>query len=237
MKVTLIEDDMQAAELLKSYLFRYGAENGIEFEVGLYSDAELFLKEYKKECAAIVFLDIELPNIDGMTAARLLREQDPSVVIVFVTKMVQYAAKGYEVDALDFLVKPVKYPEFVMKMPRAVNIARMNEGAVIFVPVNNGFYRVAVDKILFVEIMGHSLKYRLADRVVEARGTLKKVQKVLEGHGFIRCNSCYLVNTRYIDSVQGYQVNIKGFSLKISQPRRKEFMKELMDIYLGSGQV
>ncbi len=235
MNIVIVEDDTDASDKLKNYLNKYGKDENIVFDISCYTDGETFLKNYRKENAGIVFLDIELPNIDGMSVARQIREVDASAVIIFVTKMVQFAAKGYEVDALDFLVKPVVYPEFALKMRRAVNIARMNEEEGILVPVNNGFYRVATDDILFVEIMGHSLKYQLADRVVEARGTLKEVQKILEGHGFVRCNSCYLVNSRYIDAVEGYQVSIKGFTLKISQPRRKTFMKELMNIYLGSG--
>lgn len=234
MKVVIVEDDMVAAAQFKNYLERYGNESDVELEVTHFTDAETFLKNYKKERPAIVFFDINLPTIDGMEAARKLRERDTAVVIVFVTKMVQYALKGYDVNALDFLVKPVSYAEFKMKMRRAVNVARANETKALYVPVDSGFYRVPSDKIVFVEVEGHRLKYQLVDGVVEARGSLSDVQEKLTGHGFLRCNSCYVVNVKYIEFVKGYDLHINGYKLKISHPRRKEFMRQLMDIYAGS---
>ena len=89
-------------------------------------------------------------------------------------------------------------------------------------------------KIVFVEVEGHRLKYQLVDGVVEARGSLSDVQEKLAGHGFLRCNSCYVVNVKYIEFVKGYDLHINGYKLKISHPRRKEFMRQLMDIYAGS---
>lgn len=233
MKVIIVEDDPVSAGQLKDYLKRYAGESGVEFEAAHYTDAEAFLRNYKKENPAIVFFDIELPNIDGMEAARQLRERDSAVVIVFVTKMVQYAIKGYEVNALNFLVKPVPYAEFRLKMSRAVNVARANEAKDLYVPMDSGFYRVPSDSIVFVEVEGHRLKYQLVDGVVEARGSLSDVQEKLAGHGFLRCNSCYVVNVKYIDSVKGYDLHINGYTLKISHPRRKEFMRQLMDLYTG----
>ena len=59
------------------------------------------------------------------------------------------------------------------------------------------------------------------------------MEKSLEGHGFLRCNNCYLINSKYVDAVHGYDLIINGYELKISHPRRKEFMRQLMDLYSG----
>jgi len=234
MKVIIVEDDLAAATQLEELLERYASESETGLEVVHYTDAEKFLRHYRKEMPAIVFFDIDLPTIDGMEAARQLRERDSAVVIIFVTKMVQYALKGYDVNALGFLVKPVSYAEVKMKMRRAVNVARANETKTLYVPADSGFHRVPSDKIVFVEVEGHRLKYQLVDGVVEARGSLSDVYQKLEGYGFLRCNSCYIVNVKYIDSVKGYDLHINGYQLKISHPRRKEFMKQLIDAYTGS---
>lgn len=236
MRVVYVEDDLNEANKLKSALQRYGAETGIDFELRHYTDAETFLKKHSQDRPSIVFLDIELPNINGMDAARQLRERDGAVVIIFVTKMVQFAQKGYEVNALDFLIKPIIYDDFHMKMLRAVNVARANEVKTILVPADSGFFRVPSDKIVFVEVAGHNIKYQLTDGVVEARGTLSGAKEKLEGLGFLQCNNCYLVNVRYIDAVRGYDLHIGGHILKISHPRRKEFVKQLMDLYTGSSE-
>lgn len=236
MRVVIVEDDFSEANKLKSALQRYGSETGLDFEILHYTDAETFLKKYSQERPSIVFFDIELSTINGMDAARLLRERDDAVVIIFVTKLVQFAQKGYEVKALDFLIKPIIYDDFHMKMLRAVNVAKANEVKTILVPADSGFFRVSSDKIVFVEVMGHNIRYQLTDGVVEARGTLSGAEEKLAGHGFLRCNSCYLVNSRYVESVRGYDLYIGGHVLKISHPRRKEFVKQLMNLYTGSSE-
>lgn len=231
MKIAVVEDDLIAAAQLMDYLERYGAETDAPFAVTHYTDAEAFVRECKKERPAIAFLDIELPTIDGMEAARRLRELDSAAVIVFVTKMAQYALRGYDVGALDFLLKPVSYAEFKLKMRRAVNVARANETKNLLVPAGGGFHRVPSDQLIYVEVEGHRLRYHLVSGIVEARGRLSDVQARLAGSGFLQCNSCYTVNVRYIDCIKGYDLYINGEKLKISHPRRKEFMRQLMDAY------
>lgn len=233
MKIVMVEDDLAAIGQLKEYLKRYTEEMDTDFEVAHYTDAEEYLSRHEKECPSIAFFDIDLPTVNGIEAARKLRERDAAVVIVFVTKMVQYAQAGYAVNALDFLVKPVSYAEFKMKMQRAVNVAKANEVKTMHVPDGNGFFRIPSDKIVFVEVSGHRLRYQLVDGVVEGRGSLTDVEEKLAGHGFLRCNSCYIVNSKFVDRVQGYDLHINGYKLKISHPRRKTFMKQLMDIYAG----
>lgn len=169
-----------------------------------------------------------------MDAARQLRKMDTQVVLIFVTKMAQYAQKGYEVEALDFILKPVKYSEFCLKLKKAINVARQNENRTVIVPTNSGFSCISSDKLIFVEVMGHQLKYYLVDGFIEARGSLSVAEKNLKKFGFLRCNSCYLVNPKFVNSVKSNDVNVGGYMLKISHPRRKSFVKEIMN-YLGGG--
>lgn len=123
-KAAVVEDEREAAERIAEYLGRFGAENGETFDVSYYGDAEAFLAGYDPECD-IVFMDIQLPDMSGMDAARALRAVDSEVTLVFVTSMVQYAVSGYEVSALDFIVKPVSYPNFAMKMKRVLRERRL----------------------------------------------------------------------------------------------------------------
>ena len=233
--IALVEDDLSAADDLTRFFDKYGKTDGTAFDVKHFKTAEEFLDGYRTAVFSIVMMDIDLPGISGLEAARRLRDKDDSVVLLFVTKMAQYAQKGYEVSALDFLIKPVSYADFCLKIKKAVTVARARESRAVIVPVNNGFTRLSTDKIIFVEVMGHTIKYRLTDGELETRGTLSSVEKTLAGNGFLRCNSCYIVNTRFIDSVRGYDLEIAGYTLKISHPRRKEFVKALMELYMGGG--
>lgn len=220
--------------MFKSFVNKYAEQNSVELKVSHFDSAEKFLNAYRPAVYSIIFMDIELPGISGLEAAQRLREKDKTATLLFFTRMAQYAQKGYEVDALDFLIKPLNYPDFSLKMRKAINVARSMEARSVMVPVYGGYSCLSTDKIIFVEVMGHQLKYQLVDGTIETRGSLSAVEKQLEGCGFLRCNSCYIINVRFINSIQGYDLDVAGYTLKISHPRRKQFIKELMDFFGGS---
>ena len=110
--VAVVEDDETAVAKLRACLDQYVATHaGVQFDVTVFNEPTSFLDPYKTVWD-IVFMDIEMPNMDGMEAAHRLRAVDSEVILIFVTNMAQFAAKGYEVDALDYIVKPFAYPDF-----------------------------------------------------------------------------------------------------------------------------
>lgn len=136
-RTVIVEDDDAAAELLAGYLDRYGGEHGETFSSVRYDNAVTFLEKYASD-ADIVFMDIEMEDLDGMKAAAKLRERDRSVTLIFVTNMAQFAIKGYEVDALDFIVKPVGYHDFAFRLKKAVARIRANEEKYVSVNLLGG---------------------------------------------------------------------------------------------------
>lgn len=113
--VAVVEDDETAVAKLRACLDQYAATHaGVQFDVTVFNEPTSFLDPYKTVWD-IVFMDIEMPNMDGMEAAHRLRAVDSEVILIFVTNMAQFAAKGYEVDALDYIIKPFAYPDFERK--------------------------------------------------------------------------------------------------------------------------
>lgn len=101
--VAVVEDDETAVAKLRACLDQYAATHaGVQFDVTVFNEPTSFLDPYKTVWD-IVFMDIEMPNMDGMEAAHRLRAVDSEVILIFVTNMAQFAAKGYEVDALDYI--------------------------------------------------------------------------------------------------------------------------------------
>ncbi|MCI9458901.1 MAG: response regulator transcription factor [Clostridia bacterium] len=235
MNIAVVEDDFSAADNLTTCFNKYGETSGIEFNVMHFTDAESFLSSYRPALYSMVFMDIELPGMTGLDAAKQLRAKDSVVVLIFLTKMAQYAQKGYEVEALDFMVKPLRYADFCLKIKKAINVAQMRETRSVMIPTGSGFTCLSTDKIIYVEVMGHQLKFQLVDGVVEVRGTLSDMEQRLGGSGFLRCSNCYLVNAGFVNSVNGYDLDVGGYMLKISHPKRKRFMKALTEIYTGGG--
>ena len=234
-KIAIVEDSKEEQNRLLKNLERYGVENQQNFVFSLFEDGLAFLKDC--EAFDIVFMDIMLPGITGMEAAQRLREYDKRMVIIFVTTIAQFAVKGYEVEALDYIIKPVGYERLTMKLQKAIKIIEANKGNELTINDARGIIKCSTKDILFVEVQGHKLKYHTMENVYVEYGSLTELEKVLNIYNFVRCNSCYLVNLQYIKRVINKDLTIlltNGEKLKISQPRRKLFISELTN-WLGQG--
>lgn len=232
--IAIVEDENGDAELLISYIERYAAASGQKFKVRRFTNAADFLENYQA-MYAVVFMDIQMPKMNGMEGAVELRKIDKSVSIIFITNLVQYAQKGYEVDAVGFLVKPVSYFDFSLKFRKALDIYVMNEERSITIKHRSGLFRFSTDKLMYVEIIAHRLYYHLIDGDIEMTGVLSEVERELSEYGFLRCNNCYLVNPKFIVSVQGSEVQVGNKMLQISRPRRAAFLAGLANWYAGQG--
>lgn len=229
----IVDDEQSAGDLLEGYLKRYSEEcgTGIGFNVSRFNDGLSFLASAKSSYD-IVYMDIDMPDFDGMKTAEKLRSFDSSVVIVFVTNMMQFAVKGYEVGALDFLVKPVSYDNFALKLRRAIEQIKVS-GADRIILVSDGVTRAVRRRdIKYAEIISHDIVYHTSEGDIRTYGSLKKAEQLL-GAGFARCNSCYIVNLAFVDSVKGFSVIVDGKELSVSHLKKKEFMKTLADYYGG----
>ncbi len=159
-KTAIVEDEAAAAAHLADCLKRYGEENGVVFSCDVYDGSVAFLESYDGRYD-MVFMDIEMEHLDGMSAAKRLREMDRSVEIIFVTNMARYAIKGYEVDALDFVVKPVVYHDFEFRLKKAVDRCRSKRSAERAISVGlkgGGYAKLIVSHIKYVEIMKHHVR-------------------------------------------------------------------------------
>lgn len=230
--IAVIEDDDNSYKKVYELLEKFKQENNIELNVIRFISADSFLENYN-QIYSVILMDIQLPGIDGMQAAYKLREIDKTVSIIFITSMVQFAQKGYEVNAVSFMVKPVTYFDFSLKFKKALDISIMNENRNISLNTKNGICRISTDKLIYVEIIKHRLIYHLVDETIEMTGVLKDSEEILKEFGFLRCNQCYLVNPRFITSVKGKEVFIANTSLQISRPKYNQFMKDLTNWYAG----
>lgn len=231
LRVAIVEDNDQEAQLLISYLKKYSKEKSLDIEPTRFNNALLFLQQYRGEYG-IIFMDIDMPMLNGMDAAHRLREIDPKVVLIFVTALARFAVNGYEVNAFDFVIKPVQYNFFVTKLERALKEVSTGKRTSMLIKTNEMTVRVYTDEVLYVDIHNHVLSFHTEREVVETRGTMKDVVEALNESSFAMCNKSCVVNLMYMQMIDGDDVVLtNGERLQISRPRKTTFMQQIADYY------
>lgn len=225
-KIAIVEDEEHYIKQLMEYLRKYEQMNGEEFDISVYRDGDGITAEYKAQYD-IILMDIQMKFVDGMSAAEEIRRVDSEVVIIFITNMTQYAIRGYEVDALDYVLKPVEFFAFSQKLNRAVSRIKKRASRFLTIQVKGGVMRMKLSDIYYVESQGHDLIYHTKAEELIVSGTMKMVSEQLELYGFSRANKCYLINLEHVDGVQDKCAMVHGRMLQISRPRFHIFMQEL----------
>ncbi len=153
---------------------------------------------------------------------------DGSVVLIFVTSLTQYAIAGYEVEALDYIVKPVQYYSFALKLTKALRHVNADAEDAISVSTGFGTARIHLRDIRYIEVRDHLLTYYTFDGSFSEFQTISNVEKAVNGKDFARVSNACLVNLRYVKGYKGYTVFLlDDTELRISQPRKKAFVRTL----------
>lgn len=231
-KIAILEDEKDMANTIISYINRYAEANHIETTSVHFENPVTFLESYTP--FDIVFMDIEMPLLDGYSCAKRLRIIDKEVPVIFVTNLAQYAIKGYEVGAFDFIVKPITYNGFVLKLRRIFERININCSPEIWVQTRQFKKSIYAAKLMYVEVMKHNLIFHTTEGDIRGTGTLKSIKEKLMKAPFAFCNQCYLVNLRYVSAIDGDVVYVNNTPLQISTPKRKAFLQALNE-YLGAG--
>ncbi|MCD7754034.1 MAG: LytTR family DNA-binding domain-containing protein [Clostridiales bacterium] len=227
-RIAVVEDDPIYTAQLKDYLERYEKSAGEKLLVTCFSDGDEIAVGYKAEYD-IILLDIEMGFMDGMTAAEEIRKLDTEVVIIFITNMPQYAIKGYAVDALDYVLKPISYYAFSQRIDRAVARMQRRSRRYLYVGGKNGVQKLELSRICYVEVDGHKLTYHTLDGDVTSTGAMKDVEDSVDKKMFFRCNKGYLVNLERVDAIRGDNAVVNGVEVQISRSKKKAFLDALND--------
>lgn len=230
--IAYLEDEAPTAKTLQTYIDRYAQEKGLSIQADHYPCAEDFLYQNPKRYD-LLFMDIRMTGMTGMEAAEQIRKLDPAVAIIFITSLAQYAVKSYEVEALDFILKPVSYYQFSMKLDRAIRIISRNEDVNFQVAVDRGTMILPSRQIMYVEVSNHDLLYHTEASTYRARGSLAKLESQLQGRPFLRISSSHLINLQYLSGISGSAIILSnGESLWISRAKKSSVMAAIAE-YLG----
>ncbi len=220
-KTAIVEDEDEAFETLKGFLLKFGEDNNFLFSITHYKEGLSFLDESKN--FDLIFMDIEMPHMNGMEVAKKLREKDRNVPLIFITNLVQYAIQGYQVDAIDYVLKPIQYARFESLMIKTMKIVGSNKDQEIILKTTGGAKKVSLSSILYVEIKDHLLIYYLDnEEEVEVWGTLANAKASLPDDMFSRCSNSVIINIQKVTSIDKDKAYLTNRKIPISFSRNKK---------------
>ena len=224
--IALVEDDEEYRSVILDYLHRYEAESGQRFQISSFTDGEEIVNGYKA-VYDLILMDINMRFMDGMTAAEKIRMTDEAVVIIFITNSPQYVMKGYSVDALDYVLKPVNYFAFSQRIDRALVRMAQRKKQFISVTVKGGVQKLALSDLYYIEVFDHDLIYHTRNGDISARGSLADAESQLDAVSFFRCGKSYLINLEFVDGVQNNEILLGDMRISVSRSRKKELLDAL----------
>lgn len=223
-RVAIVDDD-EAARLSLAQCLKYVEETQhISFSIRRFSSGTAFLFNYQP-VYDLVFMDIDMPGEDGFSVAKRWRKIDPLTLLVFVTNMAQLAVKGYEVDAVDFIVKPLSRETFTLKMRRVFSRLHTPKNATVQVSDDGVIHILLKDHISFFETQGHYIVYHTVEGDFREYSSLGNAIKKVSDDRFFQCNRGTVINFTFVKEISQDSLVVFDKQIPISRSLKKPFME------------
>ncbi len=218
-KIGICDDEQIVRELLKQKVEICLREAGVQADILFFQRGQELLET--EEDLDILFLDIEMPEMDGIEAGKKLRQKGNNCKIIVATSMVERFKEAFYIDAFRFVTKPFEMEEIREALREAFIAAGGNQ--IIEVYKNREKYNILCRDILYIEATESSVEFMLKDGKYRKESSLTELEKKLEGNTFFRINRQCIVNIAQIEHYEKGVILINGDTKKVSQRKKKEF--------------
>lgn len=229
-RIGILEDEVLEQKITLEHVSRFFSTNDIEYEYFVSNNAEDFLK-HDLTSVDIVLLDIIMDGEkNGFDVAKIIREKNNKVAIIFLTKTVQYAIKGYQVRAIDYMLKPLIYEDFSLKMTMFLKSLFNDERKEHVFKCKDKIIKIKEKNIKYIDIYKHYLTLYCVDGEYVTRGSMLEISKILSNN-FSRCSSNCFINLMHLEEIRKDDAVVDGKLIKITAKYKKQFLKDL-SLYL-----
>lgn len=225
-------DDVEVfIDKLEALIREYETEIQEEIKIDRFTKGIDLLNKYKSEYD-LIFLDIKMPDMNGITVAENIRSRDSKVSIIFLTSLVQYALEGYRVNAVNYIVKPISYKKLKLELDNWRKKYGQKEEPYLIVRNDNGSYKLLLKSIRYIETYNRNLLIHTEHKNIISYKKLQDMEKLLSDQGFVRCHTSYLVHLLYVETIENMEAQlITNEKIPISKLKKKEFMTSLAEYW------
>ncbi len=230
MNCIVIDDEPKAIEVLKRYIEKVDFLNLVE----TYRDPLKALMVLQNNTIDLLFLDINMPGISGIDFKKNI---DTKAMVIFTTAYSEHAIESYNLNAVDYLLKPITFERFLKAVNKAFELQLLkskkataavnNDTGFIFLKSGPQQHQVKLNEILFLEKDGNYLVVNLKDRKIVIRENMTDVFEVIPKEGFVRIHKSFVVALKHIQTIESEQVLINGVKVPIGITYKEEFLKAL----------
>ena len=220
LKCLIIDDEELARTMLKTY-----ADKVDYLEVvGTYENPVEALGIIKDQAIDLVFLDIQMPDLKGTTLAGLLPE---NCQVIFTTAYAEYAIEGFDLNAVDYLLKPITFERFLQAVNKLESSKKEGEMKTITVKSGYDLHKLFLDDIYFIESDGEYVHFHTKDKKVMSYQSLKSLEKSLDPSLFMRVHRSYIVNKTKVRALKGRDLSIEEHAIPVSDTYIEKVKSEL----------
>lgn len=231
--IGICDGEQSVRSLLASYVELFRAETGEEVRLLAYSTGEKLLKNYMLNLD-LIFLEIPLLQVNGLKIAEHLKRQDTQVRIVFLTTMLSHVLEAYEVGASNYILKPLSYAKFCKEMARVQEEQKGKEGISFLEHNKNGIYKIYHKDVLYIETNGKNTLIHTERQDIPSNRQMKQYEQLFAGSSLVRCHAAFIVNLRYFQKMEGYQMVLAdGTQIPVSRSRRAQVLMQIQSLYGG----
>jgi DNA-binding LytR/AlgR family response regulator len=226
LEIALCDDDEYVLDQLNTMIFKYCKEKAIQVLTSLFSNGEDLIRSSK--IFHVVFLDIQMGQIDGIEIAKLIRENDKHVKIIYVTNFSNYQSDAFSVRAFGYVIKPFTYEIISKQLDDVMEYTELEKNKTTFTfDTNLGVKTLNIDDIYYFESYNHKIKIVTTGRTLEVSDSINNVLNNFKSYGFSMPHKSFIINLLYVSSIKGYDVVLTdGDLIPISQKRAVEFKSE-----------
>ncbi|MDR4894376.1 MULTISPECIES: LytR/AlgR family response regulator transcription factor [unclassified Chryseobacterium] len=239
MNCIIIDDEPLARSEMRSLI----AEISSIDILGEFPNAPSALEFLKDNDVDLIFLDIEMPMVTGLEFAEMLPKKS---LIIFTTAYSQYALKSYELEAVDYLLKPIDPQRLEKAIDKAIlytellskdtvkNTVESNTADFLFIKAERRFYKISFSDIKFIEGLKDYVVIHTRQQKLITAMNLKTIHQKISGETFIRVSKSYVVNMNYIDSFDNHNIYIEDSEIPLGEVYRAEFFTRFAGGLLNS---